>query len=180
MNDRSTGGGLGTGSAPDGGWLIRSGRMPPLITDFSTVRAETGYGLDAGSELASRPGGPGLTVLTGASGFGKTHLAAAFISRLAHAGASDVQVWINASSKWAVMTSYAQAACDVGVSHHGARIDAGVARFLDWLDQTDNRWTVVYDNVDDFSEIVDLLPITMRGQVIVTRRQPVHPSDMAK
>jgi tetratricopeptide (TPR) repeat protein len=154
--------------------------MPPLVTDFSTVRTETGYGLDAGSDVASRPVGPGLTVLTGASGFGKTHLAAAFITRLARSGASDVQVWINASSKWAVMASYAQAACDLGVSHHGAKIDAGVARFLDWLDQTDNRWTVVYDNVGDFSDIVDLLPITMTGQVIITCRQPIHPSDMAK
>ena len=180
MNDRSTGGGSGTGSAPDGGWPIRSGRMPPLINDFSTVRTETGYGLDAGSELASRPVGPGLTVLTGASGFGKTHLAAAFITRLARSGASDVQVWINASSKWAVMASYAQAACDLGVSHHGAKVDAGVARFLDWLDQTDNRWTVVYDNVGDFSEVVDLLPITMTGQVVITCRQAIHPSDMAK
>ena len=180
MNDRSSSGGSGTGSVPDGGWPIRSGRMPPIINDFSTMRTETGYGLESGPELASRPVGPGLTVLTGASGFGKTHLAAAFITRLARSGASDVQVWINASSKWAVMASYAQAACDLGVSHHGAQIDAGVARFLDWLDQTDNRWTVVYDNVADFSEVVDLLPITMTGQVVITCRQPIHPSDMAK
>src|SRR5215469_8279173 len=125
MNDRSTSGGSGTGSVPDGGWPIRSGRMPPIITDFSTVRAETGYGLDAGPELTSHPVGPGLTVLTGASGFGKTHLAAAFITRLARAGATDAQVWINASSKWAVMASYARAACDLGVSHQEAKIDAG-------------------------------------------------------
>src|SRR5215472_14880055 len=155
MNDRSAGGGSGTGSVPDGGWPVRSGRMPPLITDFATVRAETGYGLDVGSD-ASRPVGPGLTVLTGASGLGKTHLAAAFMTRLARAGASDVQVWINASSKWAVMASYAQAACDVGVSHAGATIDAGVGRFLEWLDKTGDRWALVYDNVGDFSEIVDL------------------------
>lgn len=180
MNDRNAGGGSGTGSVPDGGWPIRSGRMPPLITDFSTARLETGYGLDAGSELASQPVGPGLTVLTGASGFGKTHLAASFLTRLARSGASDVQVWINASSKWAVMASYAQAACDLGVSHSGASIDAGVARFLDWLDQTGDRWSVVFDNVGDLSEIVDLLPITVTGQVIITSRRPVHPSDMAK
>lgn len=150
------------------------------MTEFSTVRTETGYGLDAGSELASRPVGPGLTILTGASGFGKTHLAAAFLARLARGRASDVQVWIDASSKWAVMASYAQAAYDVGVSHSAATIDAGVARFLDWLEQADNRWAVVYDNVGEFSEIVDLLPITVTGQVVITCRQPIHPSDMAK
>lgn len=179
MDDRASGSGTGssgTGSVP--AWPIRSGRMPPLMTDFSTVRAETGYGLDAASELAPSPAG--LTVLTGASGFGKTHLAAAFATRLARAGASDVQVWINAWSKWAVMASYAQAARDVGVSYDGAKIDVGVARFLDWLDQTDDRWIIVYDNVGDFSEVVDLLPITMTGQVVITCRQPIHPSDMAK
>jgi len=154
--------------------------MPPLLTDFSTVRAETGYGLDVGAELASHPVAPGLRVLTGASGFGKSHLAAAYVTRLAQAGASDVQVWINASSKWAVMASYAQAACDVGVSHSGASIDAGVGRFLEWLDKTGDRWALVYDNVGDFSEIVDLLPITMTGQAVVTCRLPIHRSDMAK
>lgn len=173
MGDSASG--SGTGSVP--AWPIRSGRPPPLITDFSTVRAETGYGLDA-AELA--PSTAGLTVLTGASGFGKTHLAAAFTARLARAGASDVQVWINAANKWAVMAGYAQAARDVGVSYDGAKIDLGVARFLDWLDQTDGRWVIVYDNVGNFSEIVDLLPITMTGQVVITCRQPIHPSDMAK
>src|SRR5579863_8236176 len=108
MNDRSTGGsGSGTGSVPDGGWPIRSGRMPPLVNEFSTVRAETGHGLGLG--LGS---GPELTILIGPSGFGKSHLAATYLGRLARAGASDVQVWINATSKWAVMAAYGQAARD--------------------------------------------------------------------
>lgn len=187
MNDRNAGG-SGTGSVPGGGWAIRSGQMPLLVTEFSTVRTETGYGLAGGpgSELnpgvidPSGLGGPGLTILTGASGFGKSHLAATYLGRLDRAGASDVQVWINATSKWAVMAGYAQAARDIGISHLGASLAAGAARFLEWLDQTSDRWAVVYDNVGDFSQIVELLPITMTGQVVITCREPIHPSDMAK
>ncbi len=156
--------------------------MPAVATGYLTVRGETGHGLDTGSEVTLPGAGSGLemTVLAGPSGYGKTHLAAAYLVGLARSGASDLQVWIDGSSKWAVMAGHAQAARDVGVSHAGARLDASVARFLDWLDGTDVRWTIVYDDVADLPDIVGLLPATSSGHVLVTCRHAVHPADLTK
>jgi tetratricopeptide (TPR) repeat protein len=182
MNDRSAGAQRDR-SVPSGPWPVRSGRMPAVATGYLTVRAETGHGLDTGSETTLRSGvGGGLemTVLTGPSGYGKTHLAAAYLAGLARSSASDLQVWINGSSKWAVMAAHAQAARDVGVSHGGARLDASAARFLEWLDGTDIRWTVVYDDIADLPEIAGLLPATSSGHVLLTCRHAVRPTDLAK
>src|SRR5215469_8492596 len=180
MNDHSSGAPRDR-SMPSGPWPIRSGRMPALATEFLTARTETGYGLDIGSEAAVHQraggGGPEITVLIGPGGYGKTHLAAAFLARLAGSGESDLQVWINGSSKWAVMAGQAQAATDIGISHEGARLDAGVGRFLDWLDRTDVSWTVVYDDVADMHQLADLMPVKSAGHVVVTSRQAIGPSD---
>jgi tetratricopeptide (TPR) repeat protein len=180
MNDQSIGGPVGS-SVPDRAGQTRSGRMPTMTADFITPRSETGHGLDIGADFAGGTAGdrPAMTILTGPSGYGKTHLATAFLARLAHSGSSDVQVWINGSSKWAMMAGYAQAGSDIGVSHRGVKLDAGVARFQQWLGSTSARWVAVYDNVSDFSALAELLPRTLRGQVLVTCGRAIHPSDIA-
>jgi tetratricopeptide (TPR) repeat protein len=180
MNDRSTDEPAGS-SVPGRARQTRSGRVPSLTADFITPRNETGHGLDIGADFVGGMGGdrPAMTILTGPSGYGKTHLATALLARLAHSGASDVQLWINGSSKWAMMAGYAQAASDIGVSHRGVKLDAGVSRFQQWLDSTDARWVAVYDNVTDFSALAELLPTTLRGQVLVTCGRPIHAADIA-
>lgn len=155
-------------------WPVWSGSPPP-VTEFFSPRPETGYGLDAGlGEMVQRSPGEqrALTVLIGAGGYGKTHLAAALLRGAARLGRADLQVWVNASSPSAVVMAYAKAAADIGLSDRGARPDAAAARFLDWLTRTDRQWLIVLDNVTDSGGLRGLWPAGINGQTIVT----CHPS----
>src|SRR5712692_7190815 len=119
MIDQSVRWQAGAGSEPAVAWPISSGRVPALADVFSP-RPETGHGIEAYAapdDLGQWPGGgqSAMTVLVGPSGFGKTHLDAAVAHALWRSGTSDLQVWINGSSRSAVLVGYAQAAGDIGL-----------------------------------------------------------------
>jgi tetratricopeptide (TPR) repeat protein len=166
----------GTGSLPDVAWPVCSGRVPALDGSFSP-RPETGYGIDLGAasgEPAKWAAGdqPAVTLLVGPSGYGKSHLAAAIVHGHWRSQVSDLQVWINASSRPAIVVGYAQAAGDIGLAEPGGLPDVAAARFLDWLVRTDRRWLVVLDDAGDQAAVRELWPAGASGQVLVTCRQP--------
>ena len=165
-------------------WPVCSGRVPAL-TDFFSPRPETGHGIDADQilgEPTSRSGGESsaITVLVGPSGYGKTHLAAAVVHGLWRSDASDLQVWINAATRSAVLVGYAQAAGDVGLTDRGALPDTVAIRFLDWLARTDRRWLVVLDDVTDPAALRGLWPAGPAGRVLVTCRASADLSDLTE
>src|SRR5215813_7230566 len=114
------------GSAPDHvpvrrfSWPVRSGAVPVLDDNFYH-RPETGLSLASGPL-------PGETVVLtdvepaagggqrGAGGLGKTQIAAWHAHELVRSRAVDLLVWIDASSRDAVVTGYAQALADLGES----------------------------------------------------------------
>lgn len=149
------------GSVRDVAWPVRSGRFP-VIADFVSPRPETGYGLDAG--LPEQP----VTVLTGPSGSGKTYLAAAAMAASARPGGPDLQVWVNASSPSAVVTGYAVAAADIGLTDRGVPPEAAAARLLEWLSRASRTWMVVLDNVTDPAGLRGLWPAGSAGRVLLT------------
>ncbi|HXP18191.1 MAG TPA: FxSxx-COOH system tetratricopeptide repeat protein [Streptosporangiaceae bacterium] len=170
----------GVVSGPAVTWPICSGRVPSLADLFSP-RPETGYGIetfsgagDLGQWVGS--GKPAMTVLVGPSGYGKTYLAAAVVHGLSRSPASDLQVWVNASSRTAVLAGYAQAAADIGLADRGASPEGAAARFLEWLVRTDRRWIVVLDDVIDPAGLRGLWPAGAAGTVLVTCR----PADMTE
>src|SRR5258708_11091294 len=162
-----------TESVPEQVWPVRSGR-PPVITDFLSPRPETGYGLDLGLPEAS------TTILAGPSGCGKTYLAVAAAAAASRDGGTDLQVWVNASSPSAVVTGYARAAGDIGLTDRGVPPEAAAARFLDWLSRTDRSWLVVLDNVIDLAGLSGLWPAGSAGQVLVTCHQGADLSWLAE
>ncbi len=167
-------------SAPEPAWPVRSGRLP-VITDFLCPRPETGYGLDAGTAGLPRgtgAGQPGMTVLAGPSGYGKTHLAAALLVGAARSATSDLQVWVNGSSPSAVVTGYAQAAADLGLAHGGIQPEAAASMFLGWLRGTERPWVVVLDNMTDSGGLRGLWPVGAAGQVLITCHQSADLSEL--
>jgi len=174
----------GTGSLPDAAWPICSGRVPALA-DFFSPRPETGYGIDANPVLvepAGRPGGEyqAMTILVGPGGYGKTQLAAAVLQGHWRSRISDLQVWINAASRSAILVGYAQAASDIGLADRGALPEAAAMRFLDWLVRTDRRWLVVLDDVLDPATVRGLWPVGAAGQALVTCRPSADLSELAE
>src|SRR6266702_1919121 len=135
-------------------WPVWSGSAPAL-TDFFSLRPETGYGLDA--EHGHRPDSdrPQLTVLAAPGGYGKTYLAAAMLRAAARSGRSDLQVWVNASSPSATVMSYARAAADIGLTEPGG------LRGL-WPAGAAGQVVVTCHQSADMSEVADASPRVCR------------------
>ncbi len=120
-----------------GRWPRWSGAIPALAENYA-LRPETGIGpadsLPAGEVLiladaaaAEQPGaGPG-------GGTGKTQLAAAAARELLRSRAIEVLIWVNASSRDAVLTGYAQALADLKIAEVSNGVEPAAAAMLEWL-----------------------------------------------
>lgn len=115
--------------------------------------------------------GSSAQILSGLGGVGKTQLAAAVARRLRDNAQLDILVWINAQSRSAIVTGYAQIGAEItGVDQ--ADPAYGAAAFLAYLGVATARWLVVLDDLADPSDLDGWWPpATQGGQVIVTTRR---------
>lgn len=107
-------------------------------------------------------------VLIGDGGVGKTELAAVQFRKSVASG-SGLGLWITASSRQAVLSSYWQAARELGLE--AADADEGASRLLAWLAGTAQSWIVVLDDVADPVDLDQLWPQGRGGRVLVTTRR---------
>jgi tetratricopeptide (TPR) repeat protein len=113
---------------------------------------------------------PGQYVIAGMGGVGKTQLAAAIARDAAASAEVDLVVWVPASTRTAVMTTYAAAAGEVGVGADDP--ERACARFLGWLASTSERWVVVLDDVSQPGDLAKLWPPNHEtGTTVVTSRR---------
>jgi quinol monooxygenase YgiN len=166
-------------------WPIRSGPVPPLA-EFFIPRQETGFACPGTGHAAGKPAAllgaeePGVYLLAGPGGVGKTQLAVAFAHRLWRSCDIDLLVWVPASSRTAVLTGYAQALADAstlpggppapGGLSAGDDLEAIAARFLTWLTGTSRPWLVVLDDVADAAHLAGLWPPGRSGRTVLTTR----------
>jgi hypothetical protein len=163
-------------SAPQADRLVQVGRVPQQASWFQDRR--TGVEL-ARVAKAGRTAVP-TQVLSGMGGVGKTQLAAQFARRLASSGELDVLVWVNASSRDAIVAAYAEAARAVKVAEPDVGRKAAAGRMLGWLERTDQRWLIVLDNLDSPAHAGGWWPPnTANGRTVATtrRRDAVLQSD---
>ncbi|MFJ9697381.1 FxSxx-COOH system tetratricopeptide repeat protein [Kitasatospora sp. NPDC101183] len=110
----------------------------------------------------------GSALLSGPAGTGKTQAAAHLVHLALQAGELDVVLWIDASSRAAVLHAYAHAVARLGGP--GAA-EEGPDRLLAWLNTTDRRWMVVFDGLDTPADLAELRPApSATGRVLVTTR----------
>ena len=143
--------------------------MPPLADRFST-RPESSPDL-----LAAVSRGPVALVPRSTAAddgwvqcCGKTQLAAYFAESQWSARAVDLLVWVDATSSASILSAYSEAGRVLtGASPTGdaQSVAAGLAR---WLNQTDRRWLVVFDDLADADMVRELWPTGSRGHVLVT------------
>ncbi|GGK74978.1 tetratricopeptide repeat protein [Mangrovihabitans endophyticus] len=115
--------------------------------------------------LSMRPE-PGIAVLTGLAGVGKTELACAHAA--ARRGSYDIGWWVAADSRLAVLASLAQLADRLGVSDGDQEIAA--LRAMHELGRR-GRWLLVFDDVIREKDVSHLIPAGS-GQVLITSRDP--------
>jgi hypothetical protein len=154
---------------------IVSGSIPPPAVAHIT-RSETGVslvGLPPGVTVALVPAEAAAPAgQAGLGGTGKTCLAAAAARRLGRDAALHLVVWVTATSRDAVVSSYAQALCDMGMRVPAASLERAAAQFVAWLERADRPWLVVLDDLRDRSVLDGLWPRGPAGWVLITTQRP--------
>lgn len=110
--------------------------------------------------------------LTGLGGIGKTQIAVEYAYRSREQGHYTHTLWINAASEEAIITSFitlAEALPDFPAKNETEqrKLVAAVER---WLEQCQQRWLLIFDNVDDISLIQEYLPKQGNGSILLTTR----------
>lgn len=168
-----------TGAADPRVW---SGPAPVAARSYFP-RPETGGPfhdvLPAGQTIVLAPGDPAIAAIgpAGLGGTGKTTLAAAIAADYASRGLADLALWIDASSRDAVVSGYAQAVRDLGIQvtsrpGTGAVAEQAAAQFLAWLARTGQPWLIVLDDVRTAAALDGLWPAGPAGRVLVTTNLP--------
>lgn len=142
-------------------------KPPPRNEDF-VGRAEE---LTKLQNVLSTPGS--ICVLSGAVGTGKTKTAIEYTYR--YEGTYSHIFWISAESAISCADSYSLIAThlvvdDDGFYEQGRLITLG----RDFLEQTEKRWLIVFDNVNLWSEILQYLPtdpLKTNGSILITARK---------
>ncbi|WP_051838099.1 FxSxx-COOH system tetratricopeptide repeat protein [Streptomyces sp. NRRL WC-3742] len=110
----------------------------------------------------------GSALLSGPAGTGKTQAAAHHVHLALQAGELDLVLWIDASSRAAILRAYALAAGRLG---ENAPAEEAPDRLLAWLNTTDRRWMVVLDGLASAGDLAELRPApSATGRVLVTTR----------
>jgi len=155
--------------------ILLSGIVPPLADSFYS-RTESGPDLTA----TLRPGE--TVVLThdddtqaasaAHGGTGKTQLAVEFAHAMWNTRAVEVMVWVTATNREAVVTSFAQAADTVDAGNPAEVAEGAAARFITWLANTRRPWALVIDDLRELSDLADLWPAGQAGRVLITTSLP--------
>ena len=151
------------------------GEVPPLAEGF-TDRPDTGRGIvDAlvpGSAVALVPGSAfaeGPQNWLGASG--KTQIAAMLAESLWRSHDIDILIWIEATSRAAVLSGYVQASVAATGIEPAGTAESVAARFVGWLGVTSQRWLVVLDDLPDAADLDGLWPEGPAGRLLITSSQ---------
>jgi len=155
-------------------WPVRSGFMPPLAAKY-TVRPETGpdlaLALARSPVVALTPRArradtvPGNDLLRCT---GKTQVAVQYAESQWQARAVDLLVWIDASTRESILSGYADAAAELAGVRAAGIAESAAASFLQWLSQTDRRWLIVLDDLQDAGAMEGLWPRGATGRLVVT------------
>jgi tetratricopeptide (TPR) repeat protein len=155
------------GSSPQAAILL-SGIVPPIADSFYT-RTESGPDLvttlRAGETAVLTPAEDGDGVQGGS---GKTQLAVEYTHALWNARAVEILVWVTASNREAIITSFAQAANIVDAANPTESAQVAAARFVTWLGHTRRPWALIIDDLRDTADLADLWPAGQAGRVVIT------------
>ena len=113
-------------------------------------------------------------VISGLGGIGKTQTALEFASRRRGDYANGV-FWVNAETLGSLTSGYVEIAKALGLpgsdaSDQERAVQATLAHF-----EGHAAWLLVLDNVEERRAIVPFVPRTLRGDVLITSREPVFP-----
>jgi tetratricopeptide (TPR) repeat protein len=152
-------------------WPVRAGSVP-LLSDRFSARPETIPDLVGALDRAGA-----AVLVSAASGEadtgwlrvrGKTQLAAFYAESRWRSRAIDLLVWIDASSRAAILAGFVAAAEAVSGTRMTGTAQSTALSFLSWLRQTRRPWLIVFDDLADGTLLQDLWPAGLSGQIVLT------------
>ena len=153
-------------------WPLRVGAAPARASEFS-ARPESAPNLAA----ALVPGATVALVTGRAQGpaspdwlrlSGKTQLAVAAAESLWQGRQIELLVWVTATSRASVLTTYGEAAAAITGTVPVGNAEPVAARFLGWLNETSRAWLLVLDDLSSSADLRGLWPAGPAGRVLVT------------
>lgn len=109
-------------------------------------------------------------ILIGNGGCGKTQTAVQFFA-LDVVNGPRVRVWVTASSRQSITSTYAEAAQRLHLCQADCQEDDAASFFLQWCGSTQSLWIVVLDDVRDPVDVRGLWPKGKTGRVMMTTRR---------
>src|SRR5579863_10779359 len=138
-------------------WPVRSGAIPPLADGFIS-RMETAADLAAalipGATVVLGPGrAPGGRSGDWLASSGKTQVAAGLAESLWQAGKLDLLIWVDATSRAAVLSGYVAAAVAASSTDPAGDAETVASRMVNWLAKTSRPWLLVLDDLTDPADL---------------------------
>lgn len=114
-----------------------------------------------------------LCIVSGTGGMGKTATAVEFTYR--YEQSFNCIFWVQAETRVGLADTFTLIATQLGLAPDGTDQERLVELSRKFLDKTDKTWLLVFDNVDNWTDIEDYLPektSTTNGSILITTRNP--------
>ncbi|KAI1352908.1 Tetratricopeptide-like helical [Xylaria sp. FL0043] len=116
----------------------------------------------------------------GLGGIGKSTIALRYAEQKLRQDELDALFWVHSEKLASIRQSFTDIAmrlrlADAMQGDHSKN----QALVLNWLQHTQCRWLIVYDNAEDPDLVRDFWPLASRGQAIITCRNPVFGFELA-
>ena len=111
-----------------------------------------------------------IQILTGAGGFGKTQLALEYAYQ--NQQNYDLVWWIHSEELVTLAKDYVNLAMELNLPEKEAQDQNIVIRAVSgFLQQTTNRWLLIFDNAEDVNHLRDYIPRIGLGHIIITSQK---------
>jgi hypothetical protein len=114
-----------------------------------------------------------ICAINGTGGIGKTATAIEYSFR--YEQAYSYIFWAQAETRVGCADIFSLIAIELGLASEGERQERLIELGRDFLEKTEKKWLLVFDNVDKWADIEEYIPVNIaktHGSVMVTSRDP--------
>jgi NB-ARC domain len=114
-----------------------------------------------------------ICILNGSGGVGKTHTAVEYTYR--YEQSFSYVFWTQAETRVGCADTFSLIAVALELAPDGEDQKQLIELGRDFLETTGKKWLLVFDNVDDWSDIEEYIPVNMgktNGSILITTRAP--------